>query len=115
MHRCQRDMQLGGRGTLVSARDSAGSSSDILQSFDGRSGDGHVLLLFTVGSVLLLATAHCPTPGSEVTDWAGAELVGNFGRTAGQDLQEMLVFLLVDLAAGESLCRYLLWRKLSLR
>jgi hypothetical protein len=106
-------MQLGGRGKLVSACNSAGSSSDILQSFDGRSSDRHVRLLLTVGSVPLLPTARCPTPGSEVTDWAGAELVGNFGRTAGQDLQEMLILLLVDLAAGEPLRRDLLWRKLS--
>ena len=68
VHRCQRDMQLGGRGTLVSACDTAGSSSDILQSFDGSSCDGHVRLLLTVGSVPLLPTAPCPTLGSEVTD-----------------------------------------------
>jgi Phage integrase, N-terminal SAM-like domain len=55
---------------------------DILQSFDGRSSDGHGLLLLTVGSVPLLPT-----------DWAGTELPGNLGRTAGQDLQEMLVLI----------------------
>jgi hypothetical protein len=39
--------------------------------------------------------------------------VGRFGRTAGHHLHEMLVLLLVNLAAGEPLRRYLLWRKLS--
>ena len=77
-------------------------SRDILQSFDGRGSDGHGLLLLTVRSVPL-----------RPTDRAATELPGNFGRTAGQDLQEMLVLLLVDLAAGEPLCRDLLWRKLS--
>jgi hypothetical protein len=106
-------MPLGGRDALVSACDSAGSSSDILESFDGRSSDGNLLLLLTVGSVPLLQDACYPALGSVVTDWARAELPGNFGRTAGQDLQEMLILLLVDLAAGEPLCRDLLWRKLS--
>ena len=58
----------------------------------------------------LLVARH---QGSEVTDWGGAELPGYFGRTAGQDLQEMLVLLLVDLATGEPLCRDPLRRRLS--
>ena len=61
-----------------------------------------------------------PVTGSQiraVPSWpvvaSRTELPGNFGRTAGEDLQKMLVLLLVDLAAGEPLCRDLLWRKLS--
>ncbi len=49
VHRCNRDIQLGGRGALVDGRDSTGSYRYVLQSLNGRCGDGHPRLLLRKG------------------------------------------------------------------
>jgi hypothetical protein len=69
--------------------------------------------------VSLLIGPPSPALGSEVTERAAVDrrcelapalwLLASFRRTPGQDLQEMQVLLLGDLAAGEPLRCDLLW------